>query len=62
MPPEDCGSFEDAQLVAQCQGGGGCRRIRSGGHKIPHQVYAKIYNLARNEEEAGDLAQETDGA
>ena len=58
MQPEDCGSPEDAQLVALCQNGdlAAFDRLIT---KYRNQVYATIYNLARNEEEAWDLAQET---
>lgn len=58
MQPEDCGPLEDAQLVALCQNGdlAAFDRLIT---KYRNQVYATIYNLARNEEEAWDLAQET---
>ena len=58
MPPEDCGSSEDAQLVVLCQRGDRAAFDRLV-TKHRNQVYATIYNLARNEEEAWDLAQET---
>lgn len=58
MQPEDCGPSDDAQLVAQCQGGDRAAfdQLMT---KYRNQVYATIYNLARNEEDAWDLAQET---
>jgi len=58
MQPEDCGPSEDAQLVAQCQRGdtAAFERLVT---KYRNQVYATIYNLARSEEDAWDLAQET---
>jgi len=58
MQPEDCGPAEDAQLMALCQNGDRAAFDRLV-TKYRNQVYATIYNLARNEEEAWDLAQET---
>ncbi|MEI8234406.1 MAG: sigma-70 family RNA polymerase sigma factor [Verrucomicrobiota bacterium] len=58
MQPEDCGPSEDAQLVAQCQKGD-CAAFDRLVTKYRNQVYATIYNLARNQDDAWDLAQET---
>ena len=58
MQPEDCGPSEDAQLVALCQRGD-TAAFDQLITKYRNQVYATIYNLARNEEDAWDLAQET---
>jgi len=49
---------EDALLVAQCQQGD-CEAFDRLVTKYRNQVYATIYNLARNQDEAWDLAQET---
>ena len=58
MQPEDCGPSEDAQLVARCQNGDHAAfdQLMT---KYRNQVYATVYNLMRNEEDAWDLAQET---
>lgn len=58
MQPEDCGPSEDAQLVAECQNGDRAAFDRLV-TKYRNQVYATIYSLARNEDDAWDLAQET---
>lgn len=57
MQPEDCGPSEDAQLVALCQSGD-TAAFNQLVTKHRNSVYATIYNLARNEEDAWDLAQE----
>lgn len=58
MQPEDCGPSEDVQLVALCQSGdlAAFDRLVT---KYRNPVYATIYNLVQNEEDAWDLAQET---
>ena len=58
MQPEDCGPSDDAQLVAQCQSGDRAAFDQLV-TKYRNQVYATIYNVARSEEDAWDLAQET---
>ena len=58
MQPEDCGPSEDTQLVAECQNGDRTAFDRLV-TKYRNQVYATIYSLARNDDDAWDLAQET---
>jgi len=57
MSEDDAGQLEDAQLVTRCQNGDAAA-FGELITKYRNKVYATIYNLVRNEQDAWDLAQE----
>lgn len=58
MPQDEAGQTEDAELVARCQRGD-TAAFNELVTKYRNKVYATVYNLVRNEQDAWDLAQET---
>lgn len=58
MSEDEAGQFEDAQCVSRCQNGDAAA-FGELITKYRSKVYATIYNLVRNEQDAWDLAQET---